>query len=184
MPYWDVLQQAVYEDRCIRVLYENHSHDIAERVLEPYSLVAKSSFWYLVAKRESDMRTYRVSRLQMVELLDETFTRDPGFDLAAYWQSHLSEFTTAMAGYEFMLRIDESRLNFVRWLTPGRCEIVDFADETGWLTVRLSVETPELAQMLVFGLGDQGEVIAPKALDEAVLAAARDVLVRYNERRE
>src|SRR5262245_35874665 len=48
LPFWEALQQAVYEDRRIRAVYEHYDGGVVERVLEPYSLVAKSSLWYLI----------------------------------------------------------------------------------------------------------------------------------------
>src|SRR5689334_22347708 len=50
LPFWERLQQAVYEDRCVQALYEHQTGEVVERALNPYSLVAKSSVWYLVAE--------------------------------------------------------------------------------------------------------------------------------------
>jgi predicted DNA-binding transcriptional regulator YafY len=176
LPFWDDLQKAVYENICIRAVYENYDGSIGERLLEPYSLVAKSSFWYLIAKREGEFRTYRVSRFHEITLLDEHFQRDGNFNLASYWQTHLQEFTEALTEYAFTLRIHESRLNFVKWLTPGRFQITEPADDTGWLTVKIHMESMELAKMLVFGLGKDVKVIEPPELHEAVLQAAREII--------
>lgn len=175
MPFWSELQAAVYEDRRIRVRYENHNGVIAERELEPYSLVAKSSHWYLVAKREGELRAYRVARLQSVEVLATHFQRDQAFDLPTYWQAHLHEFITAFSEYEFTLRIHPDRLNFARWLTPGRNLLVS-TDAQGWHTVKFQIESDQLAQMLVFGLGNACEVIAPLSLKEAVVKACQELL--------
>src|SRR5687768_7159381 len=49
-PFWDDLQQAVYEDRLIEASYENFDGNVTERVLAPYSLICKSSLWYLLAE--------------------------------------------------------------------------------------------------------------------------------------
>lgn len=178
LPFWDALQSAVYEDRRIRVTYENRDKAFVERVLEPYSLVAKSSTWYLVAKRDGEMRTYRVSRLHEVMVLNERFERDSEYDLAAYWQAHLAAFAAGIDTYEFTLRIDPAQLTFVRWLTPGRSELLAEDPDSGWLTIRLNVETPELADMLVFGLGKQCEVVEPEELRERVRKAALAVIDR------
>lgn len=174
LPNWEELQQAVFEDVCIRAVYENYNGDIAERVLEPYSLVAKSSLWYLIAKRDGDMRTYRVSRFHSITLLDKHFERDPSFDLSAYWAAHLQHFTDDISEYHFTLRLHESRLTFVKWLVPGRCEVVDTSGD--WVTTRLHMESIDLAKMLVFGLGALGQVIDPPELRTAVLADARAIL--------
>jgi predicted DNA-binding transcriptional regulator YafY len=50
------------------------------------------------------------------------------------------------------------------------------SDAAGWLTVNLSVDNAELAKMMVFGLGQQAEIIAPDDLHDAVLAGARQIL--------
>ncbi len=176
LPSWDDLQKAVYESICIRAVYENYDGSVGERLLEPYSLVAKSSFWYLIAKREGEFRTYRVSRFHEINLLDEHFERDSKFDLSSYWQMHLQEFTEALTEYALTLCIHESRINFVRWLTPGRFQIIEPADDMGWLTVKIHMESMELAKMLVFGLGKDVKVIEPPELHGAVLQAARELL--------
>jgi predicted DNA-binding transcriptional regulator YafY len=176
LPFWDDLQNAVYEDICIHVVYQNYDGSINERLLEPYSLVAKSSFWYLIAKRDGEFRTYRVSRFHSVTLTGEHFMRDSDFDLANHWQTHLQEFTEALTEYAFTLRIHEGRLNFVKWLTPGRFQIIEPANEAGWLTIHIHMESIELAKMLVFGLGKDGVVIDPLELDKAVIQAARAII--------
>jgi predicted DNA-binding transcriptional regulator YafY len=181
LPFWAELQQAVYEDWCIRVVYENRQGEIEERVLEPYSLVAKSSLWYLVARNEAgDLRTYRVSRFHQVTRLDEHFDRDAAYDLATYWAEHLQEFPASLANYTFTLRLHPERLNFAQWLTPGRWEILNPADEAGWVTVRFQMETLELAKMLVFGLGKQAEIIEPDDLRNAVLDTIRDIMAQHD----
>jgi predicted DNA-binding transcriptional regulator YafY len=175
MPFWNELQRAVYEDRPIRVVYERYDSEVVERELEPYSLVNKSSFWYLLAKRDGELRTYRVSRFQNVTVLDAHFQRDEDFDLASHWQVHLEAFRDNLSEYTFTLRVHPDRLNFVQWLLPGRCEILE-APVDGWITIRLHLESMDLAKMMVFGLGARGEVLEPQELREAVLSTARELL--------
>lgn len=176
LPFWAELQQAVFEDRCIRAVYERYNGEVVEREVEPYSLVAKASHWYLIARRDGDLRTYRVSRFHSITLLDTHFRRQEDFDLATYWHEHLDEFVEALSEYTFTLRIHESRMNFVRWLTPGRCHIIEPPDGEGWFTARLHYESVDLARMLVFGLGAQAVVLEPPELHEAVLKTAREIL--------
>jgi predicted DNA-binding transcriptional regulator YafY len=173
--FWAELQQAVYEDRCIQTVYENYNGEIAERLLEPYSLVSKSSYWYLVARRDDEMRTYRVSRFRQITLLDQRFERDPIFDLQTYWQTHLDTFITAFSDFEFTLCVHPDRLNFVRWLLPGRTVTIETRAD-GWVTLRCQIESLSMATMLVIGLGDQYEIIAPPALTADVLRACETTI--------
>ncbi len=175
VPFLTELQEVIFQNRLIEVRYENYDGHIGRRTLEPYALVAKSSLWYLLAKRDDAWRTYRVSRLQEVVLLDQEFVRDPTFDLPSYWQERAHEFVAAFSQYEFILRVHPDGLPLVRWLTPGRSE-GDEADIDGWVTMHFQLESEMLAKMLVFGLGQQCEVIAPDALRMAVKERCRQLL--------
>ncbi len=173
--FWDDLQQAVYEDRLLEATYEHYRGDVVERVLEPYSLVNKSSQWYLVARRTGEFRTYRVARFHTIQVLDQYFTRLPDFDLQQYWQDHLQAFVESFSDYHCTLRIHPERVTFVKWLTPGRWEEVSSVDDAGWVTLRLLLESPILAKMLVFGLGTSCEVISPQTLANDVLIDAGEL---------
>lgn len=176
LPFWADLQQAVFEDRPIRVVYEHYNGEVVERVLEPYSLVAKASHWYVIARRDDEFRIYRASRFHGVTLLDTHFQRDESFDLGTFWNERLREFTDTLAEFTFTLRLHSSRLTFARWLTPGRCQIIEPAGEDGWLTARFHLEAMDLAKMLVFGLGTDAVVLDPPELQQAVLDTARQLL--------
>lgn len=180
LPFWAELQQAVYEDRHIQAVYQNFNGEVSERILEPYSLVAKASNWYLIAKRDGELRTYRVSRLQQVTLLDAHFRRPDDFDLATYWKEHAGDFVAAISEYGFTLQIEPQHMNFVKWLMTGRYEIVESVDSSGWLTVRFWVESVDLARMLVFGLGAKAvKIIEPRDLQESILADARQIIETF-----
>ncbi len=183
-PFWDQLQQAVYDDRCVQAVYERYDGETIERVLEPYSLIAKSSLWYLLAQYQGELHTYRVARFQRITLLDTHFQRRKGFDLVTYWQTHLQEFKDAVSDYRFTLRLPPDRLTFIRRLMPGRYQVDETPDAAGWLTVRFDVESMDLALMLVFGLGRQAEIVEPPELKEAVLRMAREMIDHQQARSE
>jgi predicted DNA-binding transcriptional regulator YafY len=176
LPFWGELQRAVYEDRCIHARYEDGSGAVTERDMEPYSLVAKASLWYLVARREGELRTYRISRFHAVTVLDKHFQRPPDFDLAAYWGAQVQAFRAGASLYTFILRLHHSRLGFTRYFTPGRWTILEGAEDDEWLTVRFQVENLEQAKMLTFGLGTQAVVLEPEELRDALLGTAQAVL--------
>jgi predicted DNA-binding transcriptional regulator YafY len=178
-PFWDVLQQAVYEDRLIESVYERYDGDIVERVLEPYSLVNKSSNWYLVAQRQGELRTYRVARFHEVRALPQSFVRRPDYDLQAYWQNHLQEFIESFSEYSCTLRVHPERANFVKWLVPGRWEILNEGDEEGWVTLRVVMDSHIMAKMMIFGIGPLCEVLDPPGLVAEVAADAQTFLQHF-----
>jgi predicted DNA-binding transcriptional regulator YafY len=175
-PFWDDLQRAVYEDRLIETTYENFDGEIAGRVLAPYSLICKSSLWYLLAERDGELRTYRVTRFHALRVLERSFTRRPDFDLPTYWQTILQNFVETYSEYRCVLRVEPNHMGFIKWLMPGRWELIAADDERGWLTIRLMLDSDTMAKMVVFGLAGSAEVVEPGELREAVLAQAREMV--------
>jgi predicted DNA-binding transcriptional regulator YafY len=139
-------------------------------------LVAKSSTWYLIARRDRELRTYHISRFHTVVLLDTHFCRSDDFDLITYWHHHLQEFASIASNYTFTLYFHESRLPFVRRLMPGRSTIIEPGNGEGWVRAQFHVESMDFAKMLVFGLGTQVEIVEPPELHAAVVQAACEIL--------
>lgn len=175
-PFWDDLQRAVYEDRLIEANYENSAGRVTQRVLAPYSLICKSSLWYLLAEHAGELRTYRVARFHSLYLLDQSFSRRPDFDLPAYWQTQMQNFSSSVSGYRCTLRVHLERVAFVKWLMPGRWEVIQEGDDQEWTTLSLEMDSALLAKMLVFGLAGSVEVVEPPELREAVVMQAREAI--------
>lgn len=175
-PFWEEIQRAVYEDRMIQVQYENFDGQVGERILAPYSLVCKSSVWYLLAERDRELRTYRVDRFHSVILLDESFIRRPDFDLPIYWRAHTQNLERYSSGYHCILRVHPDKIAFIKTLMPGRWEMVAETEDEDWKTISLSMDSDLQAKMLVFGLVGFVEVVEPGELKEAVVAQARELL--------
>jgi predicted DNA-binding transcriptional regulator YafY len=174
--FWDDLQKAVYEDRLIEATYENYKGEITERVLAPYSLVCKSSLWYLLAEREGELRTYRVNRFHSIRILDRSFTRREDFNLPEYWQIHLQGFQEEFSDLNYVFRIHPDRMTSLKLLLPGRWKVTGEPDGRGWLTVSLNLDSDLLAEMLVFGLGGFVEILEPAGLMKDVQDKARKLM--------
>src|SRR5271154_5831950 len=77
---------ALWAQRVIRIRYQSWKAQ-NQRIVEPLGLVLKSGAWYLVGRVDGDARTYRVSRMLELQVLDQRFERPKAFDLAAYWRN-------------------------------------------------------------------------------------------------
>lgn len=180
LPHLDALRAAVFDDRCVRVRYERGDGEVVERVLEPYSLVAKASVWYLIARRGGELRTYRVSRFETVEALQERFDRDPAFDLAAYWYAHTREFVANLPQFEFTLRLPVDKLQFLKLYAAERYTVREPDGESAHRVIDFRLSSLEEARMLVLGLGPDADILAPDALREAVLLQAQQIVDRIS----
>jgi predicted DNA-binding transcriptional regulator YafY len=77
-----VLSTAAQQERIVELYYRSYNGEITERAFDPYGLVYRSGFWYTVGycHLRADLRTFRLDRIQDVELHSETFTRPQDFD--------------------------------------------------------------------------------------------------------
>ena len=180
VPCLPLLQDALWRDRKIRLAYRRAEGEPVERLVDPLGLVAKGSLWYLVAGVGGEPRTYRVSRIQAVEILDEPSSRPPDFDLASFWARSSATFMAGLPRYPATVRIAPEALPRV-WI-PGSYAQVEHVGEPeadGWRTLRLLLETEPEACSYVLGFGPRMMVVEPAELRERVYAAAREVVASY-----
>jgi predicted DNA-binding transcriptional regulator YafY len=182
-PYLPMLQEAVWQERRLRMVYQRGDESVVERVVDPLGLVAKGSVWYLVAGVEGEPRSYRVSRVREVMLLEQPCARPDGFDLVAWWDRSTAEFTAALPRYLATLGVEASLL---RRLRQGerytQLEAEEPPDAEGWARVEMRFEEERNAVEFILGFGDQIEVIAPEELRTLVIQQAAAILARYDQR--
>ncbi len=68
--YLPLLQTALMQDRKLSISYKRYDGECSVRIVDPLGLVAKGMSWYLVANSDKGFRTFRLSRIQDVQVLD------------------------------------------------------------------------------------------------------------------
>jgi predicted DNA-binding transcriptional regulator YafY len=180
VPLLPALQEAIWQERKLRLSYQRGDGATVERVVDPLGLVAKGSLWYLVAGVEGELRSYRVSRIGSATPLDEPCVRPAGFDLAAYWAQSTAEFTAALPRYPATVRVAPAILSSIRQGGRyARIEREEPPDADGWITLAMLFEEEHNACEYVLSYGSQIEALAPAALREQVVRAAEQIVALY-----
>ena len=75
---FNLIKQAVLEERKLEFDYYNSYGEKSERKVEPLQICFKHKAWYVQAydEKKSDYRFFKVTRIKNLKLLDETFIRD------------------------------------------------------------------------------------------------------------
>lgn len=110
---------AVWDDRRVAARYRRKDTEV-ERELEPYGLVLKAGVWYLAARAGEDVRVYRIDRFTSVTLLDDRFTRDPDFDLPAFWAERAAQFARSILRDEVTVRLTPAGARQLRHVTDRK----------------------------------------------------------------
>ncbi|RRR77044.1 YafY family protein [Streptomyces sp. RP5T] len=161
---------AVWDDRPVTARYRGREGEV-ERELEPYGLVLKAGVWYLCARVPDggSFRVYRIDRFTVVTAREARFERDEEFDLPGFWAEQAERFARSILRAEVVVRLSGDgvrRLPYVVDPVSAREALTaaGAADEDGWLTVTLPVESEEVARSQLAGLGPEVEVLAPERL--------------------
>ena len=184
VPFLPVLQEALWMERKLAITYERgENSEPVERLISPFGLVAKGSVWYLVGSVDGNVRTYRVSRISNVEVLDEAAPVPVEFNLAEYWEQSASTFKSGVPKYLASFWVSPAivlRLGFA-----GRFARVQETDETdarGWKKVHVGFDVEEMACEYAVSFGPNVEVIEPDTLREKVIAMTKATLDFYSNR--
>ncbi len=180
MPVLSALQDALWQDLRVLLIYRRSDSQLVERIVDPLGLVAKRNLWYLIASVDGEIRTYRISRTGDVQLTSGRCVRPPGFDLAEYWARSSLEFIAGLPKYPAVLRISPaiiSRLRFVERFS--RVESLEAPDADGWSMAKVQFETLEEASEYALGFGPDLEVLEPGELRARVALRARQVADFY-----
>ncbi len=181
-PYLAVLSEAVWEAARVEVEYTRPDRQVT-RTLEPLGLVIKGGVWYLVARSDDQVRTYRVSRVTGARLLDERFERPDSFDLAAYWAESSAAYEREVPRIAVTVRLPADRLDRLAGRIGDRAmeraERLDIDDPEGWQHLVLQLDWPDEAPEILLGMGADLEVLDPADVRERIVSVASDVARRY-----
>lgn len=186
-PFLADLADAVLHDRRVEVVYRRwEAPREVERVLEPYGLVLKSGTWYVVSGAgASGFRTYRVSNVLSLTPTDEVFERESGFDLGTHWQAHLDDFEARRFTDTAVVRVSPAlarRLSDLSatLLLKAIADSGAVADESGWLTFDLPIESIGNAAEQLIRYGAGLEVVSPAELRERLSEMAGELVRLYS----
>jgi predicted DNA-binding transcriptional regulator YafY len=187
LPRLSELADAVWHGRRIKVRYERWGQRKVDRVLDPLGLILKAGNWYLAARCDGNDRTYRVSRIEELEDLGESFERPADFDLERYWQEWSEQFERRMYPRVALVRLSElARILLPFYLGSVGARALREAieggaepDEDGWLEMELPTEPGEPAVGELLRFGGNLEVLEPPELRERLAEEIRKMGACY-----
>jgi predicted DNA-binding transcriptional regulator YafY len=176
------LARAVWQDHTLTLRYRSRAE--VTRTVEPYGLVLKNGVWYLVGRVGADLRVYRADRVTAAETTEDTFARDPAFDLPSFWADRAADFVRQMLRDTITVRLSPHGRRLLRYVVEPLAvqeaeEAAGEPDQEGWVRTRLPVESPDVAYSYVLRLGPEVEVLDPPELRARIAAAAERMRELY-----
>lgn len=185
VPHLAALSRAVWEEQRVEIRYDKRDEQV-RRVVDPLGLVLKAGVWYLVALsgRTRSVRTFRISRVAGIRVLDEPAVRPDDFDLAASWAASSTAFFDTWPTIEVRVRVHASHAWQLREVLEPHAakDALDGAsepDDHGWREATLRMESVGVALHELLRFGEHLEVLDPPELRDAMADAARGMVERY-----
>ena len=162
---------AAAQQKCqVWMRYRNwNATEETERVVDPYGLVYRSGFWYMVGycHLRTELRTFRLDRIQTTEMRTGTFSRPPDFDSLAHVLQSISN-TPATWQVDVFL---ETTLEHARRVVPPALAIL--AQEHKGVHFRCYVENLDWVAYVLLGLDCPFSVLQPPELRDALRKLAQ-----------
>ncbi|WP_341502056.1 YafY family protein [Gallaecimonas sp. GXIMD4217] len=157
---------AAWESRPLQIRYRSWQGEGSRRV-EPLGVVLKGGAWYLVARHGGEARTYKVSRIQELEVLAGRFQRPAGFDLGEHWRASTARLEAQLHPNRARIRLTDKGLKMLQHFSSAHVRqglVLEEPDESGWRQASLPVGDFRFAWVELLRLGPELEVLGPPQL--------------------
>ncbi|WP_158861715.1 helix-turn-helix transcriptional regulator [Leifsonia sp. AG29] len=168
--------EAAYDHRPLDIEYRNRSDHISSRTILPWGIVAHGGNWYVTGPDLSSgqLRTFRIDRIQRVEVAPGHFTVPEQFDPTRQVQQSLSR-TPWRYEVSLLVRATDSRIR--SHLPANVAEVRDAGAEAPsgkaaeeWRRVRLRAERLDWVAAAIVSIDAPFIINSPAELSEAVTA--------------
>ena len=178
----DIIKKSVLNLKKLKVHYKKYTGEVSERIVRPYGAVVKDSEWYLIAfcELKSQIRIFKCSRIENIEVLDESFKMAKNFNLEEFWENSKHQFVRQTAlkvqhnSYPVKLKFYEEK----KTTLEGFNVISSLKFEDNWI-YDIDMISFQTACNLIFPLSDRIEVLEPMELREYVIKKTNKILSLY-----
>ncbi|GMK38524.1 WYL domain-containing protein [Paenibacillus sp. CCS19] len=164
--YLQPIIQAILEQRTIHTVYHTQSRNkTTERQIDPYYLVPRDQKFYLIGycHLKQDIRTFRISRFQKVEIASETFDKG-GFNIKKYLKNTWS-IESGDRNITFKVRFNAEVARYIKeeelFVHPRMKDNKD-----GSMTFEVTVNNEKEFMRWVLQYGPAAEILEPKSARE------------------
>jgi len=177
-PLLEKLRRAARLHRQVEMQYQSSSaQTVSQRRVDPYALVHRSGWWYLVAfcHLRRALRTFRVDRIQALALGSQTFQKPEDFNVQAYLDDAFKDQPVVQARLRFAPQAAHIPLNTLTgW---------ESAEENPDGSVEVTLTAPDLNWMasLVMSFATWVTVLDPPELRDLVRDWALATAAQYQD---
>lgn len=160
----DALTQACAERRTVALAYRAGSGALSRRRVDPYNLWARDTGVYLYAwcHARQAIRTFRLDRIQDLEVTAEPFTPKPGADLASYTETRFRMLGDGSPEH-VVIRFAPELAHYIGERTWHPSQSLE-TEPAGSVLLHLHVDGLQELAAWILSFGPQAQALAPPRL--------------------
>jgi predicted DNA-binding transcriptional regulator YafY len=172
---------AWHDGRCVKIRYRSLNEPPKERIIEPYFIQpgALERGTYVIAKCRltGSIRTFKIERIESIELLNERYAVPDDFDANEYLGSSWG-ITTDSKARTIKLKFSPDLATIAEETSWHPTQITQLQlDESAIVTMKLHI-TSEL-YAFILGWGEKVEVLEPRELRDRIAKMAEATVEVY-----
>jgi predicted DNA-binding transcriptional regulator YafY len=171
------------ERRAIRIAYKSPAEpDEISTLLHPYKLLYSMRSWYVIGRSSlhREPRTFNISRIHKIELLDQTYAIPRNFRLSKYLGNAWRLIPEPGPDSEVLIRFDAKvaqNVSEVRWHPTQRV----LFNSDGSIDFHATVSGLNEISWWVLGYGKHAKVLQPEGLRNLVASQIREMSSLYDD---
>ncbi len=171
------VRRAVIAGNRLRIHYAARDENPQWRTVDPIGLVTVRDRKYLLATRDGEDRTYRLSRVLAAEELAERAQRAGHIDLDQLWRERCAQFLSAD---HIAVSVRVAPMWREELLAGAVAVRAEEPDTGGWLHLNVTFENLRHAIWAVWQLGEDAEALSPPSLRVALGRRAAAIADLYD----
>lgn len=173
------VRTAVLTGRRLRIRYAATGQERRWRTVDPIGLVTVRDLRYLLALRDGEDRTYRLSRIDAAECLTQPADRPDTVDLGRIWRERSERFLASGAHLTASVRVSSERRGEL--LDAALAVRAEAPASDGWAQLEVIFHDERHAVWVLWGLGTDAEALTPPSLREALRRRGADIVALYGD---
>ena len=174
------LLAALKEQRMVSFDYQPYWKESSTHYFnfQPHALKMFERRWYLIGRYHKTHRTFALDRMSKVEMQEETFVRDPDFDMEKMFAGTYGIIVEDIPVESIHLKVDAYQANYLRSLPLHESQMELRRNEVYSIFSLRVRPTYDFKQKLL-SLGSTTEVLKPEELRRELRREIRTMLNKY-----
>ena len=176
-----MLLEALKEQRTLNFTYQPYWSEspYSDSGVQPYALKMFERRWYLIARRDGEYRIFALDRMTKVELQEETYKRNPKFDMEKMFEGTYGIIVKEEIPVESIrLKVDAYQANYLRSL-PLHNSQHELKHTEEYSIFSLRVRPTYDFKQKILSLGSTVEVLQPESFRKEIAEELKNTLKQY-----